>query len=190
MDEALQSGAALYTHVKIKKILHDGRSVQGVEGTIGGKKFIAHAPYVVVAAGGIGSPRLLQASGFKDAGKGMTMDVTVMVYGTISDKGIGKEPPMTWSWENDADGYMLSTLIDPWLLYPLAAMTTLKMELPDEPPLKSLSMVNVMSALPARVLRECVPVPVLVMSMAAPPLVAASLKVVTLEVVLYEASRM
>lgn len=122
VDEALQAGAALYTHVKIKKILHDGRSVQGVEGTIGGKKFIAQAPYVVVAAGGIGSPRLLQASGFKDAGKGMTMDVTVMVYGTISDKGIGKEPPMTWSWENDADGYMLSTLIDPWLLYPLAAI--------------------------------------------------------------------
>ncbi|MCX8125208.1 MAG: GMC family oxidoreductase [Spirochaetes bacterium] len=122
VDEALQSGATLYTSVKIKKILHDGRSVQGVEGSIHGKAFVAHAPYVVVAAGGIGSPRILQASGLKDAGKGMTMDVTVMVYGVVSDKGIGKEPPMTWSWENDADGYMLSTLIDPWLLYPLAAV--------------------------------------------------------------------
>lgn len=47
------------------------------------------------------------------------MDVTVMVYGTIEGKGIGKEPPMTWSWENLEEGYMLSTLIDPWLLYPL-----------------------------------------------------------------------
>ncbi len=26
---------------------------------------------------------------------------------------------MTWSWENNAEGYMLSTLMDPWLLYPL-----------------------------------------------------------------------
>ena len=26
---------------------------------------------------------------------------------------------MTWSWENREEGYMLSTLIDPWLLYPL-----------------------------------------------------------------------
>ncbi len=122
VDDALDAQAALYTHVKVKKILHDGRSVQGVEGTIGGKRFTAHAPCVVVSAGGIGSPRILQASGFKDAGKGMTMDVTVMVYGTVTDKGIGKEPPMTWSWENDADGYMLSTLIDPWLLFPLAAV--------------------------------------------------------------------
>ncbi len=52
----------------------------------------------------------------------MAMDVTVMVYGFIKEKGIGKEPPMTWSWENDGGGYMLSTLIDPWLLYPMAAM--------------------------------------------------------------------
>ena len=49
----------------------------------------------------------------------MTMDITVMVYGTIPGKGNGKEPPMTWSWENLQEGYMLSTLIDPWLLYPL-----------------------------------------------------------------------
>ena len=26
---------------------------------------------------------------------------------------------MTWSWENPADGYMLSTLADPWLLFPM-----------------------------------------------------------------------
>ena len=28
---------------------------------------------------------------------------------------------MTWSWENPAEGYMLSTLMDPWLLYPIIA---------------------------------------------------------------------
>jgi choline dehydrogenase-like flavoprotein len=54
----------------------------------------------------------------------MTMDVTVMVYGFVGERGIGNEPPMTWSWENAEAGYMLSTLIDPWLLYPI--ITTLK----------------------------------------------------------------
>ena len=52
------------------------------------------------------------------------MDVTVMIYGFSKEKGIGEEPPMTWSWENPEVGYMLSTLIDPWLLYPI--ITTLK----------------------------------------------------------------
>jgi hypothetical protein len=49
----------------------------------------------------------------------MAMDVTVMVYGFIKERGIGNEPPMTWYWENPEVGYMLSTLMDPWLLYPL-----------------------------------------------------------------------
>ena len=47
-----------------------------------------------------------------------------MVYGFIKGRGAGNEPPMTWSWENLEDGYMLSTLIDPWLLYPI--ITALK----------------------------------------------------------------
>ena len=42
-----------------------------------------------------------------------------MVYGFIKEKGSGNEPPMTWSWENLEVGYMLSTLVDPWLLFPL-----------------------------------------------------------------------
>jgi hypothetical protein len=52
----------------------------------------------------------------------MTMDTTVMIYGVSPEKGTGKEPPMTWCWENPAVGYMLSTLTDPWLMYPLAAV--------------------------------------------------------------------
>ena len=61
---------------------------------------------------------------FPEAGQGMTMDTTVMVYGFVKERGIGNEPPMTWSWENREAGFMLSTLIDPWLLYPL--ITALK----------------------------------------------------------------
>ena len=100
-------------------MLFEGNHVKGVKGKISGKTFTATADVVVLSAGGIGSPRILQASGFKDAGIGMTMDATVMVYGIIKDKGIGNEPPMTWSYEDPDTGYMMSTLADPWLLYPL-----------------------------------------------------------------------
>jgi choline dehydrogenase-like flavoprotein len=122
IDDAVRAGAQLHTGARITRVLRDGASVRGIEGTMGGRRFTATAPVVVVAAGGIGSPRILQSSGLSQAGNGMAMDTTVMVYGLDKEKGTGKEPPMTWSWENDEDGYMLSTLIDPWLLYPLGAM--------------------------------------------------------------------
>jgi len=119
VDEAVAAGADLRVHARVKKVLTSGRFVTGVEGTLDGRSFTALAPVVILAAGGIGTPRILQASGVGGAGEGMTMDTTSMVYGFIKERGTGNEPPMTWSWENQADGYMLSTLIDPWLLYPI-----------------------------------------------------------------------
>jgi choline dehydrogenase-like flavoprotein len=124
VDDAVASGATLLTGARVDRVLTTGRRVVGVEGWRYGQPFAAAANVVVLAAGGIGSPRILQASGFAEAGHGMTMDTTVMVYGIANAPGIGYEPPMTWAWHNDADGYMLSTLIDPWLLYPL--ITALK----------------------------------------------------------------
>jgi len=119
VDEAVEAGADLRVKAKVSKVLTDGKQVTGVEGTLSSQPFRALAPVVILAAGGIGTPRILQASGVKGAGDGMTMDITTMVYGFIKEHGTGNEPPMTWSWENLEAGYMLSTLIDPWLLYPI-----------------------------------------------------------------------
>jgi choline dehydrogenase-like flavoprotein len=119
VDEAVSLDADLRTKAHVERVLVEDGHVRGVAGKLGGQPFNAQAETVVLAAGGIGTPRILQASGFKEAGMGMTMDVTVMVYGFIKERGIGNEPPMTWSWENQEVGYMLSTLIDPWLLYPI-----------------------------------------------------------------------
>jgi choline dehydrogenase-like flavoprotein len=119
VDQAVKDDCELRTGVRVERVLMDGGVAVGVTGRFKGRSFTAHAETVVLAAGGIGTPRILQASGFDQAGQGMTMDITVMVYGAINHQGIGKEPPMTWSWENLDEGYMLSTLIDPWLLYPL-----------------------------------------------------------------------
>ena len=122
VDEAVTNGAELKTKARVNRVLIENGHAVGVEGSIRGRKFTAHADTVVLSAGGLGSPRIMQNSGFKEAGVGMTMDTTVMVYGFTKQCGTGKEPPMTWSWENDDVGYMLSTLTDPWLLYPLVAI--------------------------------------------------------------------
>jgi len=124
VDEAVEAGAELRTRARVDRVLMENGHVTGVSGRLEGKPFTARAEKVVLSAGGIGTPRILQASGLEEAGQGMTMDVTVMVYGFIKERGIGNEPPMTWSWENPELGYMLSTLIDPWLLYPI--ITVLK----------------------------------------------------------------
>lgn len=118
-DEAVEAGAELRTGARVDRVLHSGGRVDGVEGRIGRRRFRAEAQAVVVAAGGIGSPRLLQSSGFAEAGQGMAMDTTVMVYGFVRETGTGADPPMTWSWAHPQGGYMLSTLIDPWLMYPI-----------------------------------------------------------------------
>lgn len=121
VDEAVSLGARLHTRAFVERLLIEHDHCTGVSGWLRGFPFTAHANTVVLCAGGIGTPKILSLSGFPEAGIGLTMDTTVMVYGISKDKGIGLEPPMTWSWENPRDGYMLSTLADPWLLFPMMA---------------------------------------------------------------------
>ena len=122
VDEALEAGAELRTRAYVDHVLFEDDHAVGVTGRLAGTSFNARADTVILSAGGIGSPRILQASGLAGAGQGMTMDVTVMVYGFIKGRGIGNEPPMTWSYEDPQNGFLLSTLIDPWLLYPIINM--------------------------------------------------------------------
>jgi choline dehydrogenase-like flavoprotein len=121
VDEAVAGGAELRTRARVDRVTIEGGQATGVEGRVGGTPFRVRASHVVVAAGGIGTPRLLQSSGLREAGEGLTMDATLMVYGFVKETGIGREPPMTWSYEDPGAGYMLSTLVDPWLLYPIMA---------------------------------------------------------------------
>ncbi|HWQ12695.1 MAG TPA: GMC family oxidoreductase N-terminal domain-containing protein [Roseiflexaceae bacterium] len=121
VDDAVAAGAELRTGARVERVLLEDGCAVGVAGTLGGRPFTARASTVVLAAGGIGTPRILQASGFREAGQGATMDATLMVYGVARGPGIGSEPPMTWAWHDEQQDLMLSTLIDPWLLYPITA---------------------------------------------------------------------
>ena len=120
VDQAVWEGCDLWTGARVEKVLLDGKSAYGVLGKLGLRKFVIEAETIILSAGGIGTPEILRRSGLKDAGKGMTMDTTSMVYGHAPFKGIGADPPMTWSCPEDELGAMFSTLIDPWLVYPIA----------------------------------------------------------------------
>ena len=119
VDQAVEAGATFHTEAHVTSLTVANRRIEGVRGKRRGRPFEASAPRVVLAGGGIGSPLLLRQAGLRQAGRGISMDTTVIVYGAARFRGNGQEPPMTYGYENDADGYMLSTLIDPWLNYPL-----------------------------------------------------------------------
>jgi choline dehydrogenase-like flavoprotein len=121
VDEAVTAGCVLHTESRVGEVIvEDGRAV-GVRGLHGRRPFEIRAGIVVLAAGGIGSPLLLRRAGVRGAGHGIAMDTTAIVYGASRERGNGAEPPMTFAWADDDARIMLSTLVDPWLLYPLIA---------------------------------------------------------------------
>ncbi len=119
VDDAVAAGAELITRARVDRVLSEDGRVRGVSGRVGRSPLEVEAETVVVAAGGIGTPVLLRSSGLEGAGRGMAMDTTTMVYGLSRERGIGQDPPMTWSAPDDDLGVLYSTLIDPWLMYPI-----------------------------------------------------------------------
>jgi choline dehydrogenase-like flavoprotein len=121
VDQAVAAGAEFRTQARVDDLLVAGRHVEGVRGRWRGRPFELRAGRVILAAGGIGSPLLLRRAGLAGAGEGLSMDTTVIVYGVTAEPGNGTEPPMTYAWESpDPDcRFMLSSLVDPWLMYPL-----------------------------------------------------------------------
>ena len=121
--DAVAHGAELRTNARVERILIEGGQVRGVVCRQRGGTTEIAGDRVIVAAGGIGSALLLRRSGFEEAGRGMTMDTTAMVYGYAPERGQGEDPPMTWSHADDELGVLYSTLIDPWLMYPIIMAT-------------------------------------------------------------------
>ncbi|HEX2167174.1 MAG TPA: GMC oxidoreductase [Longimicrobiales bacterium] len=118
VDDAVGAGATLRTRARVTRVLADGGAVRGVGGRDRDGAFEVYAPRVIIAAGGLGSPVLLRTAGI-EAGHGVAMDTTVMIYGSGSVPGMGADPPMTWSSVDPDLDLMYSTLIDPWLMYPI-----------------------------------------------------------------------
>lgn len=121
VEEAVQAGARLLTGAHVERVRIEGGRAIGVVGRLAGQPFFAEGERIILAAGGLGTPRILQSSGLRGAGEGMAMDLTLIVYGLSREPGNALEPPMTWSWEDPGLEVMFSTLVDPWLLYPIVA---------------------------------------------------------------------
>ena len=118
VDDAVAAGATLRTRARVNRVVVEDGAVVGVAGRAADGAFEVRASRVILAAGGLGTPMLLRTAGI-DAGRGVAMDTTVMVYGSGRVPGMGGDPPMTWSATDPDLDVMYSTLLDPWLMYPI-----------------------------------------------------------------------
>jgi len=117
LDQAIDHGALLLDHAKAERvIIEDGRAT-GVEFSRGGQREQAHAGIVVLAGGGVGSPRLLHASGLRAARSAFFSDPVIAVMGTVADIDGGAEVPMAAGIRLDGAGISLADLTLPGPMY-------------------------------------------------------------------------
>jgi choline dehydrogenase-like flavoprotein len=117
VDEAVAHGALLLDRAQVTRVLlRDGRAV-GVEFVRGRAVQQAHAGVVVLAGGGIGSPRLLHASGLSAGGDALFSDPVIAVMGTVDDVDGGKEVPMAAGMHVQSDGITLADMTLPKAMY-------------------------------------------------------------------------
>jgi choline dehydrogenase-like flavoprotein len=121
VDEATASGATLLTGAKVSRVLVEDGAATGVEFTRGGRSERAFAPRVVLAAGGIGSPLILRASGLERAGYDFFYDPLVCALGSVEGLRGGQELPMQAGVLVEDEGCVLTDMSVPGPLY--AAMS-------------------------------------------------------------------
>jgi choline dehydrogenase-like flavoprotein len=117
VDEACRHGAQLVDQARVTRVLvQDGRAA-GVEYAVAGKLHTATAPIVVLAAGGVGSPRILHSSGLGPESANFFSDPVIAVMGSVDDIDGGAEVPMAAGASVEADGISLADLTLPKPMY-------------------------------------------------------------------------
>jgi choline dehydrogenase-like flavoprotein len=114
IDEAERLGAELCPATTIDHVkIHNGK-VSGVEGSSLFGPVILKAKHVVLAAGGLGTPVILQRSGISEAGSNLFIDMLINVYGTTREINLVHEPQMALvDLEfHEEDGFILSPYIN------------------------------------------------------------------------------
>ena len=114
LDEAIELGAEVLYNTPIDKILQEKGKVKGVRGFSrnGENEFLADV--VILAAGGLGTPVILQKSGINNAGKSLFIDLLINTYGITDGLNQINEPTMAIVDHefHKEKGFILSTFVN------------------------------------------------------------------------------
>lgn len=122
LDEAIRHGAQLIDQARATRVLVEGGRAAGVEYVKDGVLCQARAGIVVLAGGGIGSPRLLHSSGLGPREVPFFSDPVVAVMGSVDDVDGGAEVPMAAGMALPEQGLSFSDLILPKPMYQAFAL--------------------------------------------------------------------
>ncbi len=115
IQDMLNAGGELITRADVQHITTSDGVATGLVANTPNGILEVEAESVVIAAGGIGTPSILQKTGLHEAGIGMFVDPLVFVTGVSKYPGTPLGPPMSiGTYEFIEEGILLSDLMDPW----------------------------------------------------------------------------
>ncbi|HEX8613170.1 MAG TPA: GMC family oxidoreductase N-terminal domain-containing protein [Telluria sp.] len=117
IEQARTHGATLLDRARATRVLVQNGQAAGVEYVREGKLEQAAAPLVILAGGGVGSPRLLHSSGLRAQSSSLFSDPVVAVMGTVDGMDGGAEVPMAAGMRLDDAGISLADMTLPRPMY-------------------------------------------------------------------------
>ncbi len=113
-DQAIANGAEVLYGTSVDKIIIEDGRAKGVVASNGKGNQEIFADTVICAAGGIGTPIILQKSGIDKAGKNLFIDMLVNTYGVKEGLTLDHEPTMALLKNYHSDkGFIVSPWINP-----------------------------------------------------------------------------
>jgi len=128
VEDACENGSVLLTGADVKRVLQENHTASGVEFSYQGARHRAFAKTIILAAGGIGTPLILRASGIHEVGSNFFFDPLIFAIGEVDDLSGGKEFPMAAGYHSHEDGYILTDLVLPRWLYWLFTAQVLRFD--------------------------------------------------------------
>ncbi len=116
--DAQKRGAVLVTNAYVEEVIVENKTAVGVLAkSRNGESLQVNAKAVVVSAGGVGSPVILQKSGIYEAGQRFFFDPFCMTFGYMDQPtDFSWEPPMVTGLHTD-DGVMVTDMSLPFVMH-------------------------------------------------------------------------
>lgn len=114
LEEAEREGAEIAYETRAERVLVDNGAAKGISAIGPGGEFAVEAGAVVLAAGGLGTPVILQRSGLTAAGERLFVDLMVNTYGTTEGLNLVNEPKMALVDRefHDSEGFYLAPYVN------------------------------------------------------------------------------